>query len=100
MFLDGTHKRSADWRRDQPRHGRVNIVELSTREYQLATVMVGVDRRNGGRFQHVEDLLLLLDIAHQVRLVGMAVLAKHPTVKLDAYRLFEAAMRWSNSDLL
>jgi len=44
--------------------------------------------------------ILLLDIAHQVRLVGMAVLAKHPTVKLDAYRLFEAAMRWSNSDLL
>ncbi|HEX8799768.1 MAG TPA: hypothetical protein VF772_14215 [Terriglobales bacterium] len=41
----------------------------------------------GGRFQHVEDLLLLLDIAHQVRLVGMAVLAQHPTVKLDAYRL-------------
>jgi uncharacterized protein YigA (DUF484 family) len=32
-----------------------------------------------GRFQHVEDLLLLLDIAHQVRLVGMAVLAQHPT---------------------
>jgi hypothetical protein len=24
-----------------------------------------------------------------VRLVGMAVLAKHPTVKLDAYRVFE-----------
>jgi hypothetical protein len=24
-----------------------------------------------------------------MRLVGMAVLAKHPTVKLDAYRLFE-----------
>ena len=42
-----------------------------------------------GRFQHVEDLLLLLDIAHQVRLVGTAVLAQHPTVKLDAYRLFE-----------
>ena len=42
-----------------------------------------------GRFQHVEDLLLLLDIAHQVRLVGMAVLAQHPTVKLGAYRLFQ-----------
>jgi len=24
-----------------------------------------------------------------MRLVGMAILAKHPTVKLDAYRLFE-----------
>jgi phosphoribosylformimino-5-aminoimidazole carboxamide ribonucleotide (ProFAR) isomerase len=41
-----------------------------------------------GGFQQVEDLLLL-DIAHQVRLVGMAVLAKHPTVKLDAYRLLQ-----------
>ena len=41
-----------------------------------------------GRFQHVEDLLLL-DIAHQVRLVGMAALAQHPTVKLDAYRVFQ-----------
>ena len=30
----------------------------------------------GGRFQHVEDLLLLLDVPHQVRLVGMAVLAQ------------------------
>ena len=29
-----------------------------------------------GRFQHIEDLLLLLDIAHQVRLVGVAVLAQ------------------------
>ena len=28
-----------------------------------------------GGFQHVEDLLLLLDVPHQVRLVGMAVLA-------------------------
>ena len=43
----------------------------------------------GSRFQHVEDLLLLLDIAHQVRLIGMAVLAQHPTVKLNAYRLFQ-----------
>ena len=42
-----------------------------------------------GGFQHVEDLLLLLDVPHQMRLVGMAILAKHPTVKLDAYRLFE-----------
>ena len=42
-----------------------------------------------GGFQHVEDLLLLLDVPHQVRLVGMAILAKHPTVELDAYRLFE-----------
>ena len=42
-----------------------------------------------GGFQHVEDLLFLLDIAHQMRLVGMAVLAKHPRVELDAYRLFE-----------
>jgi hypothetical protein len=42
-----------------------------------------------GRFQHVEDLLLLLDIPHQVRLIGMAILAQDPTVKLDAYRLFE-----------
>ena len=42
-----------------------------------------------GGFQHIEDLLLLLDVPHQVRLVGMAVLAKHPTVKLDAYRVFE-----------
>jgi hypothetical protein len=39
-------------------------------------------------FQHVEDLLLL-NVPHQVRLVGIAVLAKNPTVKLDAYRLFE-----------
>jgi hypothetical protein len=39
-------------------------------------------------FQHVEDLLLL-DLPDQLGLVGMAVLAKHPTVKLDAYRLFE-----------
>ena len=31
-----------------------------------------------GGFQHVEDPLFLLDIAHQVRLVGMAVLAQHP----------------------
>ena len=29
-----------------------------------------------GGFQHIEDLLLLLDIAHQVRLVGVAVLAQ------------------------
>ena len=29
-----------------------------------------------GGFQHVEDLLLLLDVPHQVRLVGMAVLAQ------------------------
>ena len=36
-----------------------------------------------------EDLLLLLDIPHQVRLVGVAVLTEHPTVELDAYRLFE-----------
>ena len=43
----------------------------------------------GGGFQYVEDLLLLLDVPHQVQLVGMAVLAKHPTVKLDSYRLFE-----------
>ena len=42
-----------------------------------------------GGFQHVEDLLLQLDIPDQMRLVGMAVLAQHPTVKLDAYRLFE-----------
>jgi hypothetical protein len=42
-----------------------------------------------GGFQHVEDLLFLLDVSHQVRLVGMAILAQHPTVKLDAYRLFE-----------
>ena len=42
-----------------------------------------------GGFQHVEDLLFPLDVPHQVRLVGMAVLTKHPTVKLDAYRLFE-----------
>jgi len=42
-----------------------------------------------GGFQHVEDLLLLLDLPDQLRLVGMAVLAQHPTVKLDAYRLFE-----------
>ena len=42
-----------------------------------------------GGLQHIEDLLLLLDIRHQVRLVGMAVLAQHPTVKLDAYRLLE-----------
>ena len=41
-----------------------------------------------GRFQHVEDLLLLLDIAHQVRLVGMALLAQHPTVELGTYCLF------------
>jgi hypothetical protein len=32
-----------------------------------------------GGFQHVEDLLLL-DLPDQLRLVGMAVLAKHPTV--------------------
>ena len=44
-----------------------------------------------GGFQHVEDPLLLLDVTHQVRLVGMAVLAKHPTVELDAYRLFEGS---------
>ena len=49
-------------------------------------------------FQHVENLLLLLDIPHQVRLVGMAVLAQHPTVELAAYRLLQAAMRLSNSD--
>ena len=42
-----------------------------------------------GGFQHVEDLLLQLDIPDQMRLVGMAVLAKHPTVKLDAYRLLQ-----------
>ena len=54
-----------------------------------------------GGFQHIEDLLLLLDVPHKVRLVGMAVLAPHPTIKLDAYRLFEGtAMRWSNSDPL
>src|SRR5215469_7684855 len=35
-----------------------------------------------GGFQHVEDLLVLE--THQVRLVGMAVLAKHLTVELDA----------------
>ena len=40
-------------------------------------------------FQHVEDLLLLLDVLHQVRLVGMAVLAQHPAVELDAYRLLQ-----------
>jgi len=44
-----------------------------------------------GGFQHVEDLLLLLDIAHQVRLVGVAVLTQHPTVKLDAYRLLQGS---------
>ena len=42
-----------------------------------------------GGFQHVEDLLLLMDVPHQLRLVGMAVLAKHPPVKLDAYRLLQ-----------
>jgi hypothetical protein len=41
-----------------------------------------------GGFQHVEDLLLL-DTPDQLRLVGIAVLAKHPTVKLDSYRLLQ-----------
>ena len=40
--------------------------------------------------QHVEDFLLLLDVAHQVRLVGMAVLAQHPTVELAAYRFLQS----------
>ena len=31
-----------------------------------------------GGFQHVEDLLLLLNVPDQLRLVGMAVLAFHP----------------------
>ena len=30
-----------------------------------------------------------MDVKHQARLVGMAVLAQHPTVKLDAYRLLQ-----------
>jgi phosphoribosylformimino-5-aminoimidazole carboxamide ribonucleotide (ProFAR) isomerase len=42
-----------------------------------------VSQSAGGGFQHVEDLLLL-DVTHRVRLVGMALLAQHPTVKLDA----------------
>ena len=42
-----------------------------------------------GGFQHVEDLLLLMDVPHQVRLVGMAILAKNPTVEPDAYRLLQ-----------
>ena len=42
-----------------------------------------------GGFQHVEDLLLLLDLPDQLRLVGMAILAQHPAVQLAAYRLFE-----------
>jgi hypothetical protein len=42
-----------------------------------------------GGFQHVEDLLFLLDLPDQLRLVGMAILARQPTVKLDAYRLLQ-----------
>jgi hypothetical protein len=42
-----------------------------------------------GGFQHVEDLLLQLDVSHQMRLIGMAILAQHPTVKLDAYRVLK-----------
>jgi len=44
----------------------------------------------GGGFQHVEDLLLLLlDVPHQVRLVGMAVFPEHPTVELGAYGVLQ-----------
>ena len=32
-----------------------------------------------GGFQHVEDLLLLLDVPHQVRLVGMAIIRAAPS---------------------
>jgi hypothetical protein len=30
-----------------------------------------------------------MDVPHQVRLVGMAILAQDPTVKLGAYRLLQ-----------
>ena len=43
----------------------------------------------GSRFQHVKDLLLLLDIPYQVRLVGMAVFPEHPTVELGAYGVLQ-----------